>query len=669
MRLLLPMLSIAVLLNACGSDSKHDFTPAEDPSNGSSESTPPRGPIFDPASANIPTTNDLLFSGSSDGTLNIPNTDNNPIITAINELDGFSTSIPITADFGMSLDPASLIVGDTLHIYEVTKNQQGAVTSIVRELTDTEILATPTGDKATTLALVPRRPLKESSSYLVILTNAITDPTGEKAQASSAYSLARSLTPLTGSDFAVLEPLRQLINNMEEMAASTGVDKSTIVLSWSFTTQSTTAVLQQIADTASASTIVIAPTGQTTNDFVSLLAGLADISIGTLDLPYYLTAPSSDNPTAPLTAHWQGVGGSILTGFNTTPIATSTLNVPVIMTTPNATSGQTKPAQGWPVIIYLHGITRNRLDILAYADTMARAGFAMVAIDLPLHGIDDSSNLLHASNTPFPNDIEPTFDVDFVNNKTGLAGADGTIDAAGTHFINLSSLLTSRDNIRQGVANQLVLRRSLKNIADIDSERVGVIAHSLGGIVAVPFLGVESKSMPSSLITTGASISALLRDSADFGPIIKAALAAQGVTDADYDAVVLGIQWMLDSADPINFAKNAAEKHPIHLMEIVGDGGDIHLPDQIIPNSSTERLASVLGATAASDAVNAVSIGNPRIVRFTQGSHSSILSPTSGAPEGSNYLNVYLEMHAQLAQFHASDGEAVVINNLDIILK
>ena len=665
LRLPILILSITVLLSACGSDSEHDFTPPEDPS----ESSPPHGPIFDPASANIPTTNDLLFSGSVDGTLNIPNTKNNPVITAVNKLDGFSTSIPITADFGMSIDPASLIVGETLHIYEVTKNQQGAVTSIVRELTNTEILATPTGDKATTLALVPRIPLKESSSYLVILTNGIKDPAGKRAQASSVYSLARSTTPLTNSDYATLEPLRQLINNMEDMAASTGVDKSNMVLSWSFTTQSTTVVLKQLADTVSASDIVIAPTGKTTNDFVPLLPGLADISIGTLDLPYYLSAPSSDNPTAPLSAHWQGIGGSLLTRFNTTPIATSTLNVPVIMTTPNATSGQTKPAAGWPVIIYLHGITRNRLDIIGYADTMARAGFAMIAIDLPLHGIDDTSNPLHATNTPFPNDIEATFDVDFVNNQTGLAGADGIVDKTGTHFINLISLLTSRDNIRQGVANQLVLRRSLGNIAGINSERVGTIAHSLGGIVAVPFLGVESKSMPSSLITTGASISTLLRDSAVFGPIIKAALAAQGVTGADYDAVILGTQWILDSADPINFAKDAAAKHPIHLMEVVGDGGNIHLKDQVVPNSSTEILIKSLGATAASDAVNSVSIANPKIVRFTQGSHSSILDPTRDAPKGSSYLNVYLEMHSQLGRFHASGGEAVVINDFSIILK
>ena len=126
---------------------------------------------------------------------------------------------------------------------------------------------------------------------------------------------------------------------------------------------------------------------------------------------------------------------------------------------------------------------------------------------------------------------------------------------------------------------------------------------------------------------------------------------------------------MLDSADPINFAKNAAILHPIQMTEVVGNGGDIHLSDQTVPNSSTEILAAVLGATAASDAINEVSIGNPRIVRFIQGNHSSILDPSRGAPEGGSYLNVFTEMHSQLVKFHASEGTAIVITDSEIILK
>ncbi|MCK5813349.1 MAG: hypothetical protein KAH03_03785, partial [Cocleimonas sp.] len=204
---------------------------------------------------------------------------------------------------------------------------------------------------------------------------------------------------------------------------------------------------------------------------------------------------------------------------------------------------------------------------------------------------------------------------------------------------------------------------------DINADNIGMVAHSLGGIVTVPFLAVEDKSMPSSLLTTGASISTILRDSIVFGPPIKAGLAAQGVTGADYQAFLLGTQWVMDSADPINFAKDAAMLHPIQMTEIVGDGGAVHLSDQTVPNSSTEILAAVFGATAASAPLNEVSIGNPKIVRFIQGNHNSILDPTRGAPEGGSYLNVFTEMHSQIVQFHATEGATVVITDAEIILQ
>ncbi|HIO93284.1 MAG TPA: lipase [Leucothrix mucor] len=662
---ILTSLSVAVLLTACGGgSSKHDFTQPHE----AEASTPTHGPIFDPANGNIPTTNDLLFAGSTDGTLNIPNTSNNPIIAAANELDGFSTTIPVTADFGMSLDPTSLMLGDTVRVFEVVKNAQGAVLSVTKELTTADIIVAPTGAKATTLALVPRKPFKESTSYLVVLSNGIKGTDGLPAQAPATYLIAKSKV-LAGTDYAALEPLSQLIGNMEAIAVSQGVNKDKIILTWSFTTQSITPVMNAIASNATAGKIVMAPTGMTTNDIASSLPGIADVSIGTLDVPYYLETPSTANPSAPRTGSWKSAGGSALTRFNITPVANSTLTTPVIMTTPNANSGQTKPAAGWPVVMYQHGITRVRTDMLGYADAMALAGFAVIAIDLPLHGITDSSSLLHADNTPFPNDVEPTFGVDFLDNTSGAPIPDGIVDASGENFINLTSLLTSRDNVRQGVSNLLVLRRSLENIPNIDATRVGFVAHSLGGIIGVPYLGVESKSLPSSLITTGASISTILRDSAVYGPIVKGGLAALGVTGDNYNKFLLGSQWILDSADPANFAMDAADIHPIHMIEVVGDGGTDHLADLTVPNSSTEILANLIGATAASDAVNAVSIGSPRIARFIQGHHSSILDPSRGAPAGSSYLNVFIEMHSQLVKFQVSNGTAVVITDDAIILK
>ncbi len=662
-QILLASLTTAVLLTACGGDkANYDFS---QPLQSTTQATPPHGPVFDPANGKIPSTNDLLFKGSKDGTLNIPNPDNNPVKAAINELDGFSTTIPFTADFGMSLDQASLKVGDSIHIFEVQK-QGPAVASAIRELSSAEIAAAATGEEGKTLALVPKIPLKESTAYMVVLTNKIKGKDGKPAQAPAAYTLARSNVPLTGGDFAALEDLRVLINFMEDVAASQdSVAKNEIILSWSFTTQSTTAVLNAVAANAKAGKMLLVPTGKTTHDALPALPGIADIYIGTLDIPYYLETPSASNPRAPRTGHWKGKNGAALTRYNTTPVATQTLTIPVMMTVPNANSGQSMPEGGWPIVIYQHGITRLRTDVLGYADPMAQAGFAVIAIDLPLHGITDPSNPFHAKNTPFPNDVEPTFDIDFLDNTNNALkdGGDGIIDSSGENFINLQSLLTSRDNIRQGVSNLLVLRRSLSsisqmpNIPAINADKVGFIAHSLGGIIGTTYLGVEDKSMPSSLVTTGASISTILRDSAAYGPIIKGALAAQGVTGAAYEQFLYASQWAVDSADPVNFAMDAAATHPLHLIKVNGDG--------TVPNSSTDILSALVDASKAADPVNPVSIGKPKLVTFTKGNHSSILDPTRGG----NFLDVFLEMHSELAKFQASGGTAVVISNTDIVEK
>ncbi len=670
------LIASALLLSGCVGKSDYDFNQAAT----GTPAQPPHGPVFDPAKGKIPTTNDLLFKGSKDGTLNIPNDadkdgkPDNPVIAQINQLDGFSTTNPITINFGMEVDPATL--GDGVKVFQVTKDPKtGAVISVIRELSGDEIAVVQTADKK--LAIVPKLPLAGNSSYMVLLTNAIKDKSGKKAETPPAYFLAKGSAPLTGNNYEALEPLRALINNMEAKAIEfdNTIVKDNIIMSWSFTTQSINDVLKELANNAKAGAILVVPTGKTTNEINAALPGYANISIGALEVPYYLQIPSATNPTAPLTAYWKGIGGSALTRFNKSPVENTKLTIPIMMTTPNAgadikdpASGNvvgtvpTMPANGWPLVIYQHGITRMRTDVLGYADSLSAAGFAVIAIDLPLHGIpkflDDKQtdpNPFHAANTQLPKVVEPSFDVDYINNSTKAAGPDGVPDESGTHFMNLKSLLTSRDNIRQGVSNLLVLRRSIENLPNIDASKVGFIAHSLGGIVAVPYLAVEDKKTPSSLIAAGAGIRNMLLESDPFGLQIKAGLKANGIEGEKYDAFMYATQFILESADPINYAADAAQTHPIHLIEMIGD--------KVVVNKTTEALAGLMQAKTVSATALDISEGKPGIVRFTKGIHSTVLAPTRGG----NFLNVYSEIHSQLAAFQVTQGTIIKITNSSII--
>jgi hypothetical protein len=250
--------------------------------------------------------------------------------------------------------------------------------------------------------------------------------------------------------------------------------------------------------------------------------------------------------------------------------------------------------------------------------------------------------------------------LDFVDNITLAAGPDGKPDDSGTHFINLSSLLTSRDNIRQSVANLFVLRKSLANMVSasggeaipVDENIVRFSGHSLGGMVGTNYLAFDDTVGAASFFMPGGGIAQLLNGSESFGPKIRTGLEAKGVSAGtpEFDAFFIAAQTVLDSADPINFGAEAAAKHPIHMTEVIG--GNSSPSDRVIPNrvegaplSGTEPLAAVMSLPA----VTVPGGTGSGIVRFTAGDHSSILRPTAS-------LEATIEMQTETATFLATNG-------------
>jgi len=178
--------------------------------------------------------------------------------------------------------------------------------------------------------------------------------------------------------------------------------------------------------------------------------------------------------------------------------------------------------------------------------------------------------------------------------------------------------------------------------------------------------------MPSSLITTGGGIARLLDGSIFFGPVIRAGLAQKGITGADYEAFLVAAQTVLDSADPVNFAVAAANSHPVHMIEIVGDGTANNLPDQVIPNlvpplSGTEPLAALMGLPAVSTTVANTPAKANGIVRITQGEHSSLLRPSKEGGGAFDYLNVMTEIHKEIAAYQATFGTVINITDTAIV--
>ena len=366
-----------------------------------------------------------------------------------------------------------------------------------------------------------------------------------------------------------------------------------------------------------------------------------------------------------------------VTFANPFPVATSTQVIPVLLTVPNANSGKTKPAAGWPIVIFQHGITRNRTDMFAIAGTLAAQGFAVIAIDAPLHGLTDKTNpffhnqLLTGSPAAGLMTGERTFDLDCREQPSGAPGPDGKIDASGTYFINLQSLLTSRDNLRQATSDLMELTRAIPAMSfdgnptgDFDGSRIEFVGQSLGSIIGTAFVAMEPHVHCGRAQRAGRRHCASARRFAGVRSVDSRRSCASG-TDPGHAELrrLLRCRADRDRFGRLDQLRVCHGGKAILAQEVVGDA--THPSDQVIPNSvagaplsGTEPLLAALGLSTLTHTTQAANIRGA--VRFTQGVHGSLLDPTSSAA-------VTAEMQGEMASMIASGGQAVVITNTSVI--
>ncbi|MCF6209000.1 MAG: hypothetical protein L3J61_06445, partial [Ghiorsea sp.] len=305
------------------------------------------------------------------------------------------------------------------------------------------------------LVIKPVTPLKSNAHYMVVVTNALKSTSGEAARSSAFFTLLKNTTPLVdangvsqvpGRDDATaasLESLRQLNQAMLAAAgnATPAIAAADVAVAWSFKTQTLGGVLTAVqaasaGNVAAAdfySNLVFTSTAFATANGLPAAAvtNIGTVVVGTANLPYYLDAPTPANPLGPVTGSF-----TIPNPLSPIPTLKSTQSVSYLLSI-------LVGGGPWPVVIFQHGFTVDKSVMFGVANTLASAGFATIAIDAVLHG-------------------DRTFGLDLVNNTTGDAGPDGTVDASGQHYLNLTSLLTSRDNIRQSVIDLIHLTRLLE---------------------------------------------------------------------------------------------------------------------------------------------------------------------------------------------------------------
>ncbi|HSN16998.1 MAG TPA: hypothetical protein VLV87_02215 [Gammaproteobacteria bacterium] len=701
-RSLAALLALSAALSACVSGS--DSTAASpSPTSGFRAQ-------FNPDAGVLPFPNDL-YSGTN-GQLNIPGdakvAQNGPLLE-LNHLDGYGTQSDISVYFTSSIDPKSIDATDVMVLKVASDPTNKAVNptgtpapQLLKQGTDYVAEVSPGIDVGSSiLTIKPLHPLAPStvnatthavtfSTYMVIITSGLKDTTGAAATQSDTFSkvVTADAPLLAGGKYvptgdAIFDAAAQFTAPQLALAAGLGLNLKDVAVTFSFSTEFLGLSLGEISATATASTGAVAPTGLTTHNISSSLPGIADIYAGSVTIPYYLTVPTASNPTAALTDSWHNASGGDTIFTDPMPKKTSDQTIPVLMGVPNAGSGCTMPGTGWPVVIFQHGITQNRTNVIAVADALASQCFAVVAIDLPLHGITDTSTSV-TTNPFYENQLfkgtaaaslvtgERTFNMDLENNSTGAAGPDGQVDGSGAWFINLTSTITSRDNLREAAADLISLTRTIQagkltvlgGPSILDGSKIGFVGHSLGGIVGTVYLGVDPSAFAATLAMPGGHIAELLRNSPEFEPIIDNGLAQNGLvkgTQAYYDFYSQA-QAVVEDGDPANYAAAAAAQHPIHMIEVVGDGTSANPPDQVVPNIATDVLIAEMGITAPISTVglNPVSagVGNSTLAQFTSGGHGSLLEPAANTAA---QLAITTEMQTEMASIFATTGTAVKI--------
>jgi hypothetical protein len=660
-RLALVTLFVGAFVSGCESGSSENpppitFTPAPAPAGTGFVA------LYAPPVDVVPYPNDIY---NPTGTrLAVPVKATSPLAAALNTLDGFSTSAVISAPFNAPLDPASLIPWNPASMQPSAASiivlNATAGTPLVPGLHYTVRVSTAAGSGNGVLEIVPLRPLSPRTRYAFIVTNRVRSTAGVAAGADLVFGAVRD-THLAGGTSVpgqpALTPLFPAITPLINTAVGLGIPGNTVAVAWSMQTQSIGDVLDTIAASATPRPATLVAAGTTAQLGVGL-PGIASIYTGYMEVPYY------GDPANPLTSFWVNSQLMPPNVQNPTPVArVPNRRIPLLATLPNAGSMQTKPASGWPVVIFQHGITLDRTVMFAMADSFAQAGFAVVAIDLPLHGIRTTNNPLYQGpNSPFGNN-ERHFNLDNVG-ATGVFAPDGQIDN-GWQILNVGNPLNARDHIRQAVSDTIHLTRTLPTLSlpdpdagtDIDANRIHFVGISLGSIISGVFLGLDTDVGTATLASPAGPWTSILTDpqAIDFGAPIRAALSAQGLPQGTvgFDNFVRDLQTVIDPVDPINYAAAAAANHPLHVIEVLGDTA--------VPNAPNDYIAQLWGLPSVS---TTTAVAPPAtvsgIVRFRVGVHSSLFNRTP-SPAATT------EMQTQTVTYAASRGSVIQITDTAVV--
>ena len=591
------------------------------------------------------------------------------VFAATAQLDGWGLSTPFTIAIELpgaaihqtKLDASSIEQDGVVYIFKCAEGTSVATqscttpsnTQLITPLkygTDYTLTAVDDG-----IVVTPLKPFEANTGYFLGVTSMVQDSFGQSVIRSETFA---TYSQGTGSDTPKEQALNGLLAGTNSLlSAFTGLSAGDFMYSATWTTQDVDATAQAVMDNivTDAGTItgltdttftvrdVLAANFDTTFEDGSpeaFITGNTKVWAGALDLPYYLPYPGLPSVNAgmsltcdfsALCGNWVNAQGQSTWKGSPAPVEPNdparalyppnVVNVQLLV--PNATlmgflATQEPAITEVKIVQYVHGISSVKESAYAISPALASAGFAIIAIDQPLHG-----------SRSFDADGNGIYEITASNPSNGPQYVNGNSAA----FVNLASLLTGRDNLRQAASDQLALRWAIENTdlsaanAVINETDVSLLGISLGSIVGTVAQGMSEirddedgafTFTASALSVGGSQVGPILGYSDSFGPVTKESL----ISTTSFSG---GVGPKLGYGD-IEIAPSVNVNEAIIIQAATGDS--YGAAAQAALGMTAEQAQALLGATeaqAAAEFDTMIKLGYPGFLRaFINGAQAVV---------------------------------------------
>jgi dienelactone hydrolase len=503
-------------------------------------------------------------------------------------------------------------------------------------------------------------PLKEKTSYMVVVTSRVKNPGGAAMTRGAVANIllstsaalwgpnpaspATSIPYIQGPDLATAQGLQAMRDGYAPFfsaalpaittAAGNPTTKDDVVMYYTVRTQTVTPTSVSLS---------AAPYS----------AGLPAPTATALTPAQFETATGFPAANLPGVAH-------VVTGTFTSLDPISTVNGAIkaqpwgptqldyLATVPIVAGTCTPATCKLPVVIFHHGLNGSRFQMLGIAAALAQAGFIAVATDAPFHGSRSACKVDSECTTGAADGVctlDPTNQAVPGSCTTGQLKFDParlSYVASGNDFIS-SNFFRSRDAIRRDLLDQSALVLAVApaaprlaaddpfvaaleaDLVSVDNAKLRYLGQSLGSIIGTSVLATNPRFESGVLNVGGGTVVDVFTSkdsvftfqpggvagSSELEKVISAvipgftfqAAATDPVMLATYQKLLQVAKWILDPADPVNYAAHVQTKlaSPVSgalgplAFATTGVLAQVSQGDDVVPNSTNYELDALIG--------------------------------------------------------------------------